>query len=212
MKLGTKTYINLFNWDLVPDKIGLAFSGGTDSAFALDVLLAAGKEVSIVHYNHRHDVYSDLEFEFSKKSAADYNIPFITVERKDDEVKGKRSPEQFWRDLRYSFFYSLKMPIITAHHLDDCVETYLMSALHGTPKLIPFSNRNIIRPFLTVRKTDINKWIIEKNIKHLIDPSNSSDNSKDRNRIRNIILPEVLKINPGIHKVVSRMLVNKPLE
>lgn len=114
------------------------------------------------------------------------------------------SKEAFWREQRYSFFSHFKeKPIIMAHHLDDCVETYVFSMINGNGFTIPYSNGNIIRPFLLTKKEDMVNWCERKCIPWQEDETNSV-NDFTRNRIRNVILPEIKKINPGIQKVVAK--------
>ncbi len=201
----------LFNWDLVPDNVALAFSGGVDSVFALDFLLAANKKVTLIHFYHEDDLISNIELHFAKRTAEKYNLPLIIGYRNVYEIRTKKSPEQFWRDMRYKFFHSLDMEIISAHHLDDCIETYLLSIHHGVAKLIPFANNNVIRPFLLVKISQIQDWADKRNLEYLTDPSNGLDMSKNRNRVRKYIVPHSLEINPGLYKVITRMLVNKSI-
>lgn len=202
----------LFNWDLVPEEVGLAFSGGVDSVFSLDFLLAVNKKVTLIHFYHNDDLLSNIELHFAKRIAEKYKLPLIIGHRDVNEVRHKKSPEQFWRDMRYKFFHSLDMNIISAHHLDDAVETYLMSASHGIPKVIPYNNNNVIRPFLLVKKNEIINWVNNRNLEYLTDPSNGLDMSKNRNRVRKFIVPEILKINPGIHRVISRITINREID
>ena len=91
------------------------------------------------------------------------------------------------------------------HHLDDVIETYLFSTIHGKSKLISYRNQNVIRPFLGTKKSDFVKWCQDKKVPFWDDKSNL-DVDFARNRIRHNIIPEVLKINPGIHKVVKKLL------
>ena len=122
--------------------------------------------------------------------------------------KGKRSLEEFWRDERYGFLQNLNSNfIITCHHLDDCVETWLMSAFHGRCKLIPYQrNENIFRPFLMTSKHSIKQYAKSKQVKWVEDPSNQLTNFA-RNRVRHRIMPEVLHINKGIRNTIRKKLL-----
>lgn len=114
------------------------------------------------------------------------------------------SQEEFWRDQRYKFFDEFSdKPIITGHHLDDVVEFYVFSSLHGKAKITPYRRGNVIRPFLLTKKEKLIKWCDKKEMPWIEDRSNS-DNAFARNRIRNVIIPEIKKINPGIQKVVAK--------
>ena len=119
----------------------------------------------------------------------------------------RESQEEYWRNMRYEWFFSLPGVVVTAHHLDDCVETWIWSSLHGDGKLIPYSNLNVVRPFRLNRKSEFIDWCERKNVPYLTDPSNQS-NKYMRNLIRNEMMPHVLKVNPGIHKVISKKINN----
>ena len=115
----------------------------------------------------------------------------------------EQSQEEFWRNERYKFFYSIDAPIITAHHLDDCVETWIWSSMHGEGKIIPYSNRNVIRPFRGTHKRDFQLWADLKNVDYVEDDSNT-DTCYTRNYIRHEMMPNVLRVNPGIDKVIAK--------
>jgi tRNA(Ile)-lysidine synthase len=115
--------------------------------------------------------------------------------------------EEFWRDERYDFFDSVRSSfIITCHHLDDAVETWLMSSFHGQGKLIPYKRgENIYRPFLMTEKRSIKLYAENKNLEWLEDPSNQHT-SFMRNHVRHNIIPHVLKVNPGIRKTIRKKM------
>jgi len=75
--------------------------------------------------------------------------------------------------------------------------------LHGKAKITPYRRGNVIRPFLLTKKEKLIKWCEKKEVPWIEDKSNKN-NAFARNRIRNVILPEIKKINPGIQKVVAR--------
>ena len=118
------------------------------------------------------------------------------------------STEEHWRNERYKFLDSFNRPVITAHHLDDCVETYLWSSMHGTAKLIPYDRNNIIRPFLTTTKQELVRWAEQHNVPWQEDVSNV-DTKYMRNYIRKEIMPRALVVNPGLKKVILKKLNTK---
>ena len=129
------------------------------------------------------------------------------------EKDPKLSREEFWRNERYNFLSSLYKlgPVITGHHLDDCVETYLHSAITGTPKVIPSTRNNVVRPFLTTRKSEFVEWCNRKNIAWCQDLSND-DTSYTRNYIRKELMPHALKVNPGLHTMVKKIVERKQVD
>lgn len=114
--------------------------------------------------------------------------------------------EEHWRDERYKFFNNFQT-VVTAHHLDDCIETYLWSAMHGSAKLIPYQRGNVIRPFLTTSKSDLFDWCARKNLSFCHDTSNDDD-KYIRNYIRKHVIPHAYKVNPGIDKVIKKLILD----
>ena len=102
-------------------------------------------------------------------------------------------------------FHSLDGKVVTGHHLDDAVEWWVFTSINGNGRLIPYANNNIIRPFLLTKKSIIDRWVARNSVRHVSDPSNL-DVKYARNRIRSNLIPEILKINPGIHKVVRKKI------
>lgn len=190
----------------IPQKIHLACSGGVDSMAVLDFLRNGKKEVVCVYFNHGTEHSKDVEGhikDYCIQNSIDLVLGKSNREREKDE-----SPEEYWRNVRYDFLHSLPYPVITAHHLDDVIETYLFSSFHGDSKVINYKKENVFRPFLLTRKSDFEYWCSNRNVPFWNDKSNS-DVKFARNKIRHDILPEVLKINPGIHKTVSKILKDR---
>ena len=147
--------------------------------------------------------FSEARFdEYCEKHSLD-----LMVGTCQKEMPAGVSHEAWWRDQRYKFFTeATDLPIITAHHLDDQVETYLFTALNGNPFLIPHKRDQFIRPFITTEKTDFTLWCVRKGVPTIDDPSNE-DTKYRRNYIRHTLMPHVLNINPGIKKVVRKLVL-----
>ena len=96
---------------------------------------------------------------------------------------------------------------ITCHHLNDVAEWWIFSSLNGSGKLIPYENGDVIRPFLTTPKESLVSWCKRKSVPFVTDPGNKNLRFA-RSRIRNQIMPEALKINPGLLKVLKKKLIN----
>lgn len=138
----------------------------------------------------------------------------LVVEKIQREKPAESSPEQHWRDERYKFLWDLPGRVATAHHLNDVAETYLWGCAHGAPKIIFYRQlfhgkmTNVVRPFLTTPKEELVSWCLRHKIPFITDPSNGDD-KYTRNRIRNQIVPEMLKVNPGFLGMVKQMLVSR---
>jgi|7_EtaG_2_1085326.scaffolds.fasta_scaffold00324_25 tRNA(Ile)-lysidine synthase len=213
----------------IPNKIAIAVSGGPDSMAALNFLCNNGKrEVLALHFNHNTGKYSVDAENLLTAYCSDKGIPLVVGHLSREKLK-EESKEEFWRNERYSFFsdylrpkhrrvnvhqvdydsltnfYYSNTPIVTCHHLDDVVETWIFTSLHGNPMLIPYKRDNFIRPFLITTKDELLSWCNNKRVPHLIDPSNN-DTSYMRNFIRHVLLPNALRVNPGLQKVVSKKI------
>jgi len=189
------------------EKIGVALSGGVDSMVAMDFLLRGGRNPTAFYFNHGTG-HGDTAQSFVERFCEDRSVPLNVGTISSEKPSGK-SCEEHWRDERYTFFDQYPdHKIVMAHHLDDCLETWLFSTLHGTPKLIPYSRGNIIRPFLLSKKDAILEWADKHSVSYVHDESNDSLKYM-RNRIRHRIVPEALKVNPGLHKNVERLLREK---
>lgn len=185
----------------IPRSVCVAVSGGPDSMAVLDFLLRGGREVTVAHFDHGTEHGSEAA-EFVSKFCAEKNLKLFLSKANRSRIKSE-SPEEFWRNMRYEFLFSIDHQVITCHTLDDQVEQWIMTALHGNPRLIPYSNTNIIRPFITTTKASLLSWCDRKGVPYLIDPSNLSPRYM-RSYVRHNILPQALHVNPGLYKVVKK--------
>ena len=117
----------------------------------------------------------------------------------------QKSIEEHWRDERYKFFHSFKPPVITGHNLDDVIEWFLFSSIHGKGKIIPYRNQNVIRPFISTSKRSLEDWCERKGVPFLVDPGNA-DQRFMRSIIRHDILPSARLVNPGIEKTFRKLV------
>lgn len=188
----------------LPKKITIACSGGVDSMAVVD-FLKRKHDVTIAYFNHGTP-HGYKAFEFVANYCTDNHIPmmFGTCRSEKDT---KESQEEYWRRERYDFLKDLG-PVITCHHLDDCVETYIWSSLHGTPKVIPLTRNNVLRPFLTTRKDEFKSWCLRHDVSWIEDESNQ-DTKYMRNYVRNVMMPQALHVNPGLHNLVKKIVENK---
>lgn len=188
----------------LPREIYVACSGGVDSMAVVD-FLRNNHDITLVYFNHGTE-HGEKAFKFVTTYSSDNNLPFMYGSLGAGAADGKPkndSWEEHWRKERYKFFHTINAPIITAHHLNDCVETWVWSSMHGESKIIPYANKNVIRPFRLTRKRELQLWANLKNVPHIEDDSNSNI-CYTRNYIRHEMMPHVLRVNPGIHKNVAK--------
>ncbi len=194
------------------DKIVVGLSGGADSVCLLSILTELKDEYSLefyaVHVNHCiREVTADLDEEFARNLAKKYGISFVCVKAPVTELASKwhMTEEEAGRKVRYDAFEEERIrvgadKIAVAHHMDDQAETILFRMCRGTGIKgmagIPCKRDYIIRPLITVTKSDILKYLENKAISFREDETNQSVDY-DRNRIRHNVIPELEKINVG---------------
>lgn len=185
----------------LPKRLTVALSGGVDSIAAVD-FLSKNHDVTCAFYHHGTE-NSENALKFVSKFCTDRNLPMMLGWLNKEKPKDM-SYEEFWREERYNFLEPLG-PVVTAHHLDDAVETYLWSAMHGSPRVPKVRRNDIMRPFLATPKKEFINWCLRKDIQWCEDLSND-DVSYTRNYIRKNLMPHALRVNPGLHTVVKKMV------
>jgi len=107
------------------------------------------------------------------------------------------------RELRYNWFYELLETenydyILTAHHSDDNIETFLIHLVRGSGldgfTGIPAQNDSVIRPLLAFSREEISNYAFENGLLWREDSSNASDKYL-RNKIRHDLVPILKELN-----------------
>ena len=188
----------------LPREVHVACSGGVDSMAVVD-FLRNNHKVTVVYFDHgtQHSTEAGV---FISNYCVDNDLPLM-YGRISRERERNESQEEYWRNERYKFFDTINADVITCHHLEDCVETWVWSSMHGEGKIIPYRNKNVIRPFRQTRKRDLQLWAELNNIKHVEDTSNN-DTKFIRNYIRHEMMPHVLRVNPGIYKTIKKKVLH----
>ena len=187
----------------LPRTLTVAFSGGVDSVAVLD-FLSKNHEVDAAFFHHGTD-NSDNAFDFVWNFFRDRDIT-ITVGYICNEKPKELSWEEHWRNERYAFLENFEY-VVTGHHLNDCIETYIWGTMHGTPKVIPDTRKNVHRPFLLNPKQEFIDWCNRKELNWCQDYSNENTDYM-RNYIRKYVVEHAYHINPGIEKVVKKLILN----
>lgn len=185
----------------VPNKVGIAFSGGVDSLAIAHFLKKGKKDITLYHFNHGCEYSKDIETK-CHYLAVKLKLPMIVGSFNGERLKGQ-SLEDAWRRARYRFLRSWNEQIITCHHLDDAVETWVWSSLHGEGKLIPVESGNIIRPFLTTEKTHLENYC-KINELEVVEDEMNKDLHLMRNYMRANMMHHLYHINPGLRTVIRK--------
>ena len=192
----------------VPKDIFVACSGGPDSMAAVDFLNNGRRNVTAVYFDHG-TAHGNVAKKFVSEYCNNSGIPLVTSSIQRDRDNNE-SLEEYWRNCRYDFFHSLSGPVVTAHHLDDVCEWWMFTSMHGTSRLIPPSNKNVLRPFLMTGKEELVNWCLRHDVPYLNDPSNNHERFR-RNFIRHNMMKHVFTVNPGFRKVMVKKLLQNAL-
>ena len=208
------------NFPFLKDKkLLIAISGGLDSVVLYHLLSTLKFDISLAHCNFNlRGKESDLDEEFVKKlSQKTSNQIFIkSFNTEKYSKKNKLSTQIAARELRYTWFQELAEKhnfdyILTAHHADDNLETFLINLTRGTGLEgftgIPKINGNIVRPLLVFSREEIYEFAKENDIEWREDASNAST-KYIRNKIRHQIIPILKEINPSLHSSFKKTMEN----
>ena len=188
-------------------KLLLATSGGIDSMVMVHLFLEQKFDVAIAHCNFQlRGIESFDDQKFIENFAQKNNIPvFITqFDTKAFAEDYKLSTQVAARELRYNWFYELLETenydfILTAHHADDNLETFLINLSRGTGieglTGIPHQNEKVIRPLLDFSRKEIEDYAKANHIEWREDSSNASDKYL-RNKIRHGLVPILKELHP----------------
>ncbi|RIA09949.1 tRNA(Ile)-lysidine synthase [Flavobacteriaceae bacterium MAR_2010_72] len=194
---------------LTKSKLLLAISGGLDSVVLTHLCHKLKLNFSLAHcnFNLRADE-SDADEAFVLQLAEDLELEvFIeSFDTEDYANQYKLSTQMAARELRYHWFEDLANQlhfdyILTAHHTDDNLETFLINLSRGTGldglTGIPEINGNIVRPLLKFSREQIEAYATQNHIKWRDDSSNASTKYL-RNKLRHEVIPVLKAINPRL--------------
>ncbi|MGB8354993.1 MAG: tRNA lysidine(34) synthetase TilS [Chthoniobacteraceae bacterium] len=217
------------NPDLTPydpkSRYLIGVSGGKDSVTLLHLLVSQGYRKLIVCYldHSLRGRSSRADATFVSRLAKHYKLPFVTTRIDVSSLaKEKRlSIETAAREARYKFFAQTakkrKCPaLFLAHHADDQVETFLFNLFRGSGTsglgaMRPESLRKIdgqplriIRPLLSIWRSEIDAYIATHRLKFREDSTNAGTIPL-RNKMRHEIIPALEKwFGREIRKSVRR--------
>ena len=158
-----------------PKKYLIAVSGGVDSVVLLDMLAKKHKNTLVAHFDHGIREDSKEDAIFVRQLAVKYGVKFFT---KREEL-GANASEEKARRARYKFLRELSekqnATIVTAHHLDDVVETIIINMVRGTGwrGLAVLNAEDIYRPLINFKKQEIINYAKQNNLKWREDSTNS---------------------------------------
>lgn len=188
-------------------------SGGRDSVALLHWLVETGyRNLIVCHLNHQlRGVTAKVDARFVEKLAINYKLEYAADSTNVRALAARKriSIEMAGRDARYKFFAAVAKrkkcrTIFLGHHADDLIETFLINLFRGagtkglggmreiSVRRIEGVDLTIVRPFLGVWRTEIDRSLRSKRLKFREDVSNR-DLSPLRNRLRHKVIPYLEK-------------------
>ena len=181
----------------VPDRFGIAVSGGGDSMALLAMAARAGLKPSVVTVDHGLRPEAGEEAELVARFCAQFSLVH-TVLRIDALSSGPNLAARA-RAARYDALASWASKqrlgtILLGHTRDDQAETVLLrlargSGADGLAAMSPvreWASIEWVRPLLNIEREDLRQWLRAQGIAWADDPTNE-DTSYDRVKIRQVL-------------------------
>jgi tRNA(Ile)-lysidine synthase len=202
--------------NLVPASVGncvLAFSGGLDSCVLLH-LLANSRFLPIIklwHVHHGLQFEADNMARFCQQQASAYHLELKLSHLNLQTTQA--NIEATARTARYALFANELTPndcLLTAHHLDDQVETFLLNVLRGSGSAglrgiaaqKTIAKAQLIRPMLQFKRETLLDYATQHKLEWFEDPSNSSVQF-NRNYIRHKVTPVIQQRWPNYQNSIA---------
>lgn len=194
---------------LFKQQLLVAVSGGCDSMVLCELLRQSGINYAIAHCNFRlRGDESDADETFVEQYATKHGLKFFSARWNAEQLAKDRklSIQEAARELRYAWFFELMRDrgfdvLLTAHHADDNLETFLINLMRGTGTAgmlgIPEKTEKIARPLLSFTREQLQDFAETSGIQWREDTSNTNTDYL-RNRLRHRVLPELRALKSDI--------------
>ena len=163
------------------------------------------------HYDHGLQENSEYWMKQCRLWATELDVEWVSDRRVVDAGQGE-SVEAAARTSRYRWLDEISQAgdfVMTAHHLDDQAETFLMSLLQGkglaqlagivaSRAIVRGSSTRLIRPLLGFSRTQLVDYASRHQLQWIEDPSNK-DTRFYRNFLRQKLIPALAERNPDIN-------------
>ena len=197
----------------------IAYSGGMDSRVLLHLMASlnpdAGYSTRAVHVNHNIQPESRSWAGHCQDVCRSLGVELEVLDV-DASKPGKESPESWARHQRYAAIENILAQgevLLTAHHRDDQLETFLLRLLRGAGVLGLASMRAVrrfgqglhARPLLKYSREQLLAYAQLHDLDWIEDPSNT-DTHLDRNYLRHKVVPAIKGRWPSVALPVSRAI------
>ena len=202
-------------------RILLGFSGGRDSVALIKALAVLKNKrnspieaVQALHVHHALSPNANRWARFCRKTAADLGIDFkvihVMVKTKGEGVEAAARKARYQALYKAADAFGATM-VMTAHHEDDRLETFLIQWMRGAgleglatfPLVRQEGNVALVRPWLHVPRVLIERYLELYQLSWVEDESNA-DTTYLRNAVRHEVLPVMDKMRPGFRSAAAR--------
>ena len=172
--------------------------------------------VSMEHFNHGLREQNDQMEEMYNQYMRDPVIGFSGYPASKIKPVGENYTEDDLRKARLNLIkdrHDNKI-FITAHHLDDATESYMMNVLRGKEGFLPIpfitevGSNLLVHPFLFTKKSDFREYAEKNNLMKFVveDETNKVTKGSRRNFIRNEIMTLLQREKMGLDTIVKKKL------
>ena len=184
----------------------IALSGGLDSTVLLSLFAKLRQKLAhlahlslrAIHIHHGLSQNADNWAKHCQDLCVQFQIPLIIERVQVDKTNGIEAGAREARYQAIKKHLQTQEMLVTAHHLNDQTETFLLalkrgSGLQGLGAMQQQSvlfGMPILRPLLGFNRSQLEDYAQKEKLNWITDESNK-DNRFDRNFLRNEILPEL---------------------
>ena len=203
----------------------LMCSSGVDSIAGVHYMLSKVNKrdryrYKVFHLNHKLRPQNDKMAEsfcgFMNTELHDFSKTVITRNGKNEMMPNTEADLRYFR-LTALMTYIHRNVIVSFHHLNDCVESYLLNCIrgHDSYQPIPFwtewktETTNVAcHPFLFTKKKDLIDYCEKYDLmKYVVeDETNTVSKGSRRNMIRNEIIPILQRDKVGLETIVAKKM------
>ncbi|MGB3149186.1 MAG: tRNA lysidine(34) synthetase TilS, partial [Maribacter sp.] len=207
MRRHFKQHINSEFPELLRSKFLLACSGGLDSVVLTHLCYESQMNFALAHCNfglRGADSNADELFVLKLGKELERQVFVTHFDTLGYMNQHKVSVQMAARDLRYAWFNTILQEnnlstLVTAHHADDDLETFLINLSRGTGinglSGIPAKTATLRRPLLAFSREQLLAYANLNHLQWREDKSNK-DPKYLRNKIRSEIIPTLKELHP----------------
>lgn len=194
------------------DSVAITHFLATNKNFFCKLFDVEDVKVSAYHFNHKLRNQNNI---MQAKASALASQLGIDICIKQAHIKPVNESQA--RDMRMQGLCDYKSISLTGHHLDDCVESYLLNVLRGheNRQPIPFATQMhqgvLLHLFLFTAKKKFYEYVQHNKLEQFIeeDETNKIVKGSRRNLLRNEIIPILDREKLGLQKIVKKKMLDK---